>query len=481
MRHPVVRPLAAALLAAASGCASTPPVPPATTALRDLQALVAESAPDRDPSTVDLLLAPDFAYLEARGADAIPSLLRAVETVDRVLGPEAGLRFRVGGATLFPATPGSADDRRLLWEARLRLARGGCDAIAAFTGQRCGDRAGAAEPNLRLLLCADSSDPERNLLHEACHFFGAQDYARGHPGYGLPTVMSYDSDLPRTLDLDEPNLARIRSRKGRLPAAVPDPLALALESRLQELPAGAGAALLGGFLAAEIRSEQASGLAPAERFARLRPGDPVASWIEGECRRVLKQGDDAAALLLLALEGIAAKEVPDGLDRHAALEASRLAVDGTDGLAPLMPAAEKALERVDSAFPRDPEVLDLRASLRARAGDRAAAERLYDAAIDADPLAVYPWRHLAALGRSCGDERPWLEGWRGALAADPLDPVLAVRWVEDSLDAFPAALARPGVREEAAAALDAAERDFPGWTVPAALRARLFPGDGGGE
>jgi hypothetical protein len=195
--------------------------------------------------------------------------------------------------------------------------------------------------------------------------------------------------------------------------------------------------------------------------------------MDGECRRVLKQRDDAATLLLLALEGIAAKPSPDGLDRHAALSVARLAVDGTDGLEALMPAAERALEGVDAAFPRDPEVLDLRASLRARAGDGAGAERLYDAAIDADPTAVYPWRHLASLGKSVGNGKTWLEGWRGAMAADPPDPLLGVRWVEDGLAAFPAVMRRADVKSEAVAALEAAERAFPEWREPEALLRRL--------
>jgi hypothetical protein len=411
---------------------------------------------------VDLLLAPDAAFLEAGGADAIPSLERAVATVDRVLGPETGFRFRVGGAALFEATPGVKDDLRLLWEARLRLARGRCDAVVAVTGARCGDRAGAAEPSLRLLLCADAGDLERNLLHEAAHLFGAKDYPRGHPGYAMPGLMSYDSDQPRSLDLDPANLARVRARRGRLPEARADPVAAAFAARLPALPGPAGAALLGAFLTAESRSDQREGLAPAARFQEARPEDPLGPWIEAECRRVLKEKDDAGTLLLLALEGMAALESPDGLDRHAVLSAARLAVDGVDGLGALMPAAERALERIDRAFPRDPEVLDLRGSLRARAGDRKGAERFYDAAIDADPTAVYPGRHLASLGRTVGDGELWLEGWEGALAADPLDPELALRWVEDGRERFPVLMERPDLRRRAEAALEAAERAFPG-------------------
>lgn len=451
------------LLAAAAGlgCASGPAPDPLAAGLRDLRALAARSSPDGDPATVDLLLAPDAAFLEAAGADAIPSLERAVAAADRVLGPETGFRFRVGGAVLLEATPGVRDDLRLLWEARLRLARGRCDAVVAVTGARCGDRAGAAEPALRLLLCADGTDLERNLLHEAAHLFGAKDYRRGHPGYGMPGLMTYDSDQPRSLDLDPANLARVRARRGRLPEARPDPVAAAFAARLPALPGPTGAALLGAFLTAESRSDQREGLAPALRYQEDRPEDPLGPWLEGECRRVLRERDDAGTLLLLALEGIAALPAPDGLDRHAALSMARLAVDGVDGLEALMPAAERALEAVDRAFPRDPEVLDLRGSLRARAGDRRGAERFYDAAIDADPTAVYPWRHLASLGRSVGDAELWLEGWRGALAADPLDLDLARAWLADGEEAFPAVMRRADVAAEAERSRQSLAAAFP--------------------
>ncbi len=350
------RAAAAILLGLAAGCAAPETeADPLAPALRDLRALAATARPDGDEGTVDLLVAPDAEFLSLLGADAVPAIRRAVATVDRVLGPECGLRFRIGGAVLFPATPGAADERRLLWEARLFLDRGGCDAVAAFTGQRCGDRAGAAEPGLRLLLCADAADPERNLLHEACHLFGALDYARGHPGYGLPSVMSYDSDAPRTLALDPPNLARIRARRGALPAARPDPVAAALAARRARLRPPVAAALLGAFLCAESRSLQEEGIAPARIVLAAAPGDAAARWIEGECLRVTKEREAGAAALHAALEGIAAADPPDGLDRHAALEAARLAVDGVDGTAPLREAAAAALARVGSAFPADPQ------------------------------------------------------------------------------------------------------------------------------
>ena len=453
----------ALLLLAAAGCAGgPPPEAPLRAALRALEALAARAAPDGDPGTVDLLLAPDAAFLEGAGADAVPSLERAVATVDRVLGPETGFRFRVGGAVLFEPTPGVRDDLRLLWEARLRLGRGGCDAVVAVTGRRCGERAGAAEPHLRLLLCADATDLERNLLHEAAHLFGAKDYPRGHPGYATPGLMSYDSDRPRSLELDAANLARVRARRGRLPEARPDAVAAPLAARLRSLPGPTGAALLGAFLTAESRSDQGEGLAPAERYQRERPGDPVGPWLEGECRRVLREKDDAATLFHLALEGVAAREPPDGLERHAVLSMARLAVDDVDGAGSLMAAAERALEAVDRAFPRDPEVLDLRASLRARAGDLEGAERLYDAAIDADPTAVYPWRHLASLGRTAGNAKLWLEGWRGAMAADPLDLLLALEWVEDGDTSFPEVMRRADIAAEAARVRAAMEAAFPG-------------------
>jgi tetratricopeptide (TPR) repeat protein len=422
---------------------------------------------------VDLLVAPDADFLRLLGADAVPSIQRAVATVDRVLGPECGLRFRVGGAVLFQATPGADDERRLLWEARLFLDRGACDVVAAFTGQRCGDRAGAAEPRLRLLFCADASDPERNLLHEACHLFGAQDYPRGHPGYGLASVMSYDSDLPRTLAVDPANLARVRARRGALPEARPDPAAAALAARMGRLRGPLASALLGGLLCAESRTQQEDGIPPAGLILAADPSDTAACWIAGECRRVAKERDAGEALLRKALDGIAAAATPDGLDRHAALETARLAVDGVDGMDSLREAAGAALARVSAAFPGDPEVLDLRASLLARAGDRAAAEKLYREAAAADPSAVYPWRHLAALGRTSGDPLLWLEGWRGALAADPLDPVLAVRWVEEGVEVYHTMILSPGNLPAALDALAAAERAFPGWRLPARLRERL--------
>jgi tetratricopeptide (TPR) repeat protein len=471
----VRRLLAAIALAVTAGCAAPAQAPRLDPALRDLEALRVRSVPDEDPGTVDLLVAPDLAFLERLGSDAVPALERAVATVDRVLGPEVGLRFRIGGVAVFAATPEVRDDLRLLWEARLRLGRGRCDVVAVFSGRRCGERAGAAEPGLRLLLCADASDPERNLLHEAAHLFGAQDYARGHPGYDLASLMSYNSDLPRSLDLDPANLARVRARRGALPAAQPDSVAAALDARMAALPGPDGAALLGAFLCAESREGQAEGLSPAARFLARLPGDPAASRALAECLRVLGRREEASAMFLDALGGIAAAEHPDGLDRHAALEAARLAVDAQDGLAVLMPAAEGALARVAEAFPGDPEVLDLRASLRARAADRATAEALYRAAAAADPAAVYPWRHLAALGRTSGDAELWREGWHGALAADPLDPILAVRWVEEGLRVYPEMI-RSDQRSRAEAALEAAERAFPSWPEPAALRERLGAG-----
>ncbi len=468
------RAAAALLLGLAAGCA-TPgsPASPLDEGLRDLRVLAAEARPDGDPGTVDILVAPDADYLRLLGADAVPSIARAVATVDRVLGPECGLRFRIGGAVLFPATPGADDDRRLLWEARLLLDRGPCDVVAAFTGERCGDRAGAAEPHLRLLFCADASDLERNLLHEACHLFGAQDYPRGHPGYGLESVMSYDSDLPRTLAVDPQNLLRIRARRGALPEARPDPVAAALSARMGRLRGPLASALLGGFLCAESRSQQPDGVAPADRILAAEPGDPAACWIAGECRRVAKERNAGEALLRQALEGIASAPAPDGLERHAALEIARLAVDGVDGMDPLRAAAEAALARVSGAFPADAEVLDLRASLRLRARDPAGAAKLYGEAAAADPSATYPWKHLAALGRACGEERPWREGWRGALAADPLYPVLAVRWVEEGVEVYHNVILLPENLPAALAALDAAERAFPGWTLPARLRGLL--------
>jgi tetratricopeptide (TPR) repeat protein len=462
------------LLGLAAGCAA--PGEPETAlddGLRGLRALAARARPDGDPATVDLLVAPDVDFLRVRGADAVPSLERAVATVDRVLGPECGLRFRIGGAVLFPATPGVDDDRRLLWEARLRLDRGPCDLVAAFTGQRCGDRAGAAEPRLRLLLCADAADPERNLLHEAAHLFGALDYPRGHPGYALASVMSYDSDLPRTLALDPPNLARIRARRGALPPARPDLPASALAARAAAMRDPLAAALLGGFLCAESRWSQAEGIAPAERLLAADPGDAAACWIAGECRRVTKERGAAGGFLRRALEAVAAAESPDGLDRHAALETARLAVDAVDRTESLRDAAGGALARLSAAFPADPEILDLQGSLRARAGDAEEAGRLYREAAAADPGAVYPWRHLAELGRASGSADLWLEGWRGALAADPLDPALAAGFVEEGLKVYPDMIHSTGARPSALAALDAASRAFPGWELPARLRYRI--------
>jgi len=468
MRFP---PAAAALLA---GCAAVPAGPPPLEAgLRAFEALARRSAPDGDPGTVDLLVAADAAFLERHGADAARVLEEAVAAADRALADDAGLRFRIGGAVPFPSTPGVRDDLRLLWEARLSLDRGACDATAAFTGQECGPRAGAAEPALRLLLCADPSDPARNLAHEAAHLFGAQDHPRGHPGYAVPSLMSYDSDQPRTLVLDPVNRARVRARRGRLPAPGRDLAAEALAARLRALPPGDRAALRGAILCAEGRDSQSDGLAPAARFLESRPGDAAALRAEAECLRVLRRPEEAAGRFAASLAAVAATpDPPDGLDRHGVLETARLAVDGVDGLDSLRPAAEAALARVDAAFPGDPEVLDLRASLRARAGDRAAAERLYRAAMEAAPSAVYPRRHLASLGRSAGDADLWLEGWRAALAADQLDPLLGVEFIEDGLVAFPDAIRGPA-REEALDLLDAAARAWPAWEAPARLRALL--------
>jgi hypothetical protein len=455
------------LLCALAGCAAPPPAPdPLEAGLRALRDLAERSRPDGDPGTIDLLVAPDAEFLRVHGARAVPVLEAAVATVDRVLGPECGFRFRVGGAVLFPSTPGIGDGRRLLFEARLRLDRGVCDVAAAFTGQRCGERAGAAEPDLRLLLCADAEDPERNLLHEAAHLFGATDYPRGHPGYALPSVMSYDGDLPRTLSFDLPNLRRIRARRGVLPSQRRDSLAEDLAARESGPRA---AALVGGFLCAESRTGQAEGIAPARILLADAPSDPVALWIEGECLRVLRETASALPLLFHAIERVRAKAVPDAVDRHGALEIARLAVDDVDGMGALRAAAEPALARL----PEDAVVLDLRASLRAREGDRAEAERLYRAAAAADPGAVYPWRHLAALGKTAADPALWLDGWRRALAADPLDPELGARWVEDGLDAYPQLIRSDDCIGAALAALAAAEAAFPKWGEPARLRYRL--------
>jgi tetratricopeptide (TPR) repeat protein len=462
---------AAALVAAlAAGCAS--PVDPAVVeaAHRDLDALAARSRPDADPATVDVLLAPDEAFLGRLGRDAVPSLVRAVETLDRVLGPEVGLRFRVGGAELFTPTPGAEDLRRILWEARLGLERGSCDVVAAFTGQRCGDRAGTAEPRLRLLLCADATDPERNLLHEAAHLFGAQDYPRGHPGYATPTLMSYDSDQPRTLAFDPANLARIRARRGKLPVPEHDMVPLTFATRRYWRPGAANDVFLEAFLCAESRTMHAEGVAPAEAFLAAHPGNPVGLWALGECRRALRQGDAATAHFRDALLGIAEAPMRDGLHRHAALEIAKLAVDAIDGLEVLRPEVESVLVLLSKEYAADPELLDLRASLRARAGDRAAAEALYREAAAAAPGETYPWRHLAALGRSEGDPLLWLEAWRGALAADPLDPVLAIRWVEEWLEEYPDLILSDDGRRDAERAFVAAEAAFPNWTRPAELR-----------
>jgi tetratricopeptide (TPR) repeat protein len=461
-------------LAFAAGCAAPGGGEPDLDAgYRGLRALAERARPDADPGTVDVLLAPDLDFLRARGADAVPSLERAVATVDRVLGPECGLRFRVGGAVLFPSTPRADDDRRILWEARLRLDRGPCDVVAAFTGQRCGDRAGAAEPRFRLLLCADAADPDRNLLHEAAHLFGAMDYPRGHPGYGLDSVMSYDSDRPRTLAFDALNLERIRARRGALPPARPDPVARAMAERTSSMRGPLAAALLGGFLCAESRTSQAEGIDPAERLLAADPGNGAAAWIAGECLRVGKERDAAEELLGRALGAVAAGDAPDGLDRHAALEIARLAVDGVDGMETLRPGAEAALARLARTFPADPEVLDLHASLRARAGDAKEAARLYREAAAADPAAVYPWRHLAELARTAGDATLWLEARDGALAADPLDPVLAVRFVEEGLEVYPEVIHSAARRPASLAALAAAEKAFPAWELPRRLLARF--------
>ncbi|HEU4395267.1 MAG TPA: hypothetical protein VFS92_06850, partial [Planctomycetota bacterium] len=458
-------PAAAALLA---GCAAAPAGPSALESGRAaLAALAARSAPDGDPATVDLLVAADEAFLALHGPDAARVLEEAVAAADRALGEAAGVRFRIGGAAPFPSTPDSRDDLRLLWEARLSLRRGACDAAAAFTGQRCGARAGAAVPELRLLLCADPDDPARNLAHEAAHLFGAQDLGRDHPGYASPSLMSYDADQPRTLALDAVNLARVRARAGRLPPPARDHAAEALAARLAALAPEEGAALRDALLGAESRISHEDGLEAAARLLAARPGDAAGRRAEAECLRVLRRGSEAAPRFAASLEAVAsAASPPDGLDRHGVLETARLAVDGVDGLAPLRPAAESALARLDAAFPGDAEVLDLRASLRARAGDRPAAERLYRAAMEAAPAAVFPRRHLASLGKSSGDAALWLEGWRAALGADPLDPVLGVQFVEDGLSAFPAAIRGPA-RDEARAALDAAARAWPAWDAPA--------------
>ena len=459
----------ALLLGLLAGCAAPGPGPdPLAAGLAGLRDLAARARPDADPGTIDLLLAPDEAFLRALGADAIPALERAVATTDRVLGPECGLRFRIGGAILFGSTPDRGDDRRLLWEARLRLERGECDVVAAFSGQRCGERAGETLPDLRLVLCADASDPERNLLHEACHLFGALDYPRGHPGYALPSVMSYDSDAPRSLAIDGPNRARIRARRGALPPARPDEVAAALR-RAGDSPLGA--ALVGGFLCAESRTGHAEGLAPAERLLAANRSDPLALWIAGECRRVTGEREEAKVLLNHSLHVISVLPEAGPLERHAAIEIARLAVDGVDGLAPLRAVAEKALGNCRE----NAETVDLAGSIRARDGDFGWAERRYRGAANIDPSAIYPWRHLAALGRVSGDSALWLDGWRGAMAADRLDPVLAVRWVEEGLKEYPTLIRSEECRAEVVAALAAAEAAFPAWFEPARLRARLHP------
>ncbi len=478
MTGDLARPGLAALLVLLSGCAA-PAVAPSADPRADLAALADRSAPDDDPSTVDVLLAPDMEFLARHGRDAVPLLVGSVETLDRVLGPLAGLRFRVGGAVLFPSTPGVRDDLRLLLEARLRVLRGRCDVVAAFTGQACGDRAGAAEPARRLLLCADASDPERNLLHEAAHLFGALDYERGHPGYSVPSPMSYDGDLPRTLEFDAPTAARIAGRAGALPPERPDLLANALAARVDRLPGPVGAALAGAFLCAESRISQRDGLAPAERALRDLPDDPVALWAYGECRRVEGDRDDGAALFLAALRAVAGGErPPDGLDRHVAVETARLAVDDRDGLGALRGPAAEALARLSLAFPADAELLDLRASLLARAGDAAGAATLYRDAAAADPAASYPWRHLAELGRTARDGELWLEGWDAARRVHGPDPRLGVQWVVEGLREFPSLFGRPAVRAEADAALSAAASAWPAWPDPARVRGLLVEATG---
>jgi hypothetical protein len=199
------------------------------------------------------------------------------------------------------------------------------------------------------------------------------------------------------------------------------------------------------------------------------PKDAFALWIAGECRRVLKEPKESMDLLLRSLRGIAAAEKPGPLERHAALEIARLAVDGVDGLAPLMPEAEAALLHL----PEDAEVLDLLGSLRARDKDREGAEKRYRAAAAADPSAVYPWKHLAALGKASADSALWLAGWRGAMAADPLDAHLGALWIEEGLKEYPALIRSDACRKDALEALAAAERAFPGWEGPARLRFRM--------
>jgi hypothetical protein len=467
-----VRAAAALLLAVASGACASSPADPFDAAFRDLRVLAAAARPDGDPATVDLLLAPDIAFLRARGADAIPSLERAVATADRVLGAATGRRIRIGGATLFPSTPGVDDDLRLLAEARLVLDRGECDAVAAFTGQRCGERAGEALPEFRLLLGADAEDPERNLLHEAGHLFGTADYRRGHPGYGIDSAWAYDSDRPRSLTLDPANAERIRARGGALVPERADALAAAVRARLAALPGPLAEALRGAFLCAESRHGHADGLAPARRYLARRPGDGAALWMEGECLRVTRETAEAAEAFAEALEALSSTAAPDALDLHAALAIARLAVDGIDGTEGLRGAAEGVLDRMAAAFPGHAELLDLRGSLRARAGDGAAAARLWREAGAAAPGAAYPWRHLAALGRAAGDRDLWLEGWRGVLAADPLDPLAAVAFAAEGLERFPEVIRGPA-RADARAALDRAAEGFPDWPEPDRRRAAI--------
>ncbi|MHC4923650.1 MAG: zinc metalloprotease, partial [Planctomycetota bacterium] len=279
-----VLPVVALLL---GGCAGTPDTTtsPGTFGMASLRALADRSSIDADPDTVDLVIAADTAFLDFHGRNSARVLEDAVATLDRVLGAETGRRFRIGRATLFPSTPGVRDDLRLLWEARLRVPRGSADIVVAFTGQDCGPRAGVAEPHHRLVLCAEPSDPERSLLHEVSHLFGTRDHGRGHPGYDVPSVMSYNSDLPRTLAFDSVNASRLAARGGRLPAVQDDGVTDALRRRMEALGGGAPAAMLGSFLCAESRRSQKSGLAAAEILLETLPDDPVAAWIYGECLR----------------------------------------------------------------------------------------------------------------------------------------------------------------------------------------------------
>jgi tetratricopeptide (TPR) repeat protein len=441
--------------------------------LAALAALAETSAPDADPATLDLLVAPDAAFLRRHGAASAEVLRGAVAAADRVLAEATGARVRVGGAALFRATPGVRDDLRLLREARLQFlpGAGGCEVTAAFTGEACGERAGVAEPRRRLLLCADAADPERNLVHEAAHLFGAIDLPRGHPGYASPSVMSYDASQPRTLGFDPMNREGLRARAGRLPPRRDDPVEAALAAR--EARAGVlGPAWVGAFLCAASRRSQDEGVAPAERLVAALPGDPAAAWLLGECLRFRATAGPAWERLGDAAAGIATAAAPDGLDRHAALEAARAAAGSGTGPEGLRPAADAALERAAAAFPGDAEILEARGLLRAAMGDAAAAAGFLRDATAADPWTPSPWLGLAALARDAGDGEAWEAAFAEALARHGPDPVLEVRRVREGLALFPERVLRPGAVEEHRRLLARAAAWYPGWEEARDLASR---------